>query len=101
MNNPTHKVCTKCAKYKPLEEFHHMKKGPLGRQTQCKICIKQLWENTKKRHAADPKLKEKYLEAAIKRNKKRYAENPGYRQKCLMYSRQQAERKRYWTRDES
>lgn len=38
MSEPTSKVCTKCKRDLPLEEYHRKKTGKFGREARCKAC---------------------------------------------------------------
>jgi len=97
------KTCTKCEQEKPLEEFHKHKGFKDGRQSRCKGCVKQYYENNKdhireqkKQYQQNNKEKRKqYLEnnkEHFKEYRKQYRENN--REKMREYRKQYRENNR-------
>lgn len=67
-DTPT-KVCTGCSEEKILEEFSRKITGRLGRDSRCKVCISERDKKASSKNNA--------------RRRKRYKEDPEYRQKLL------------------
>ena len=43
------KKCSRCGQWKPISEFHKTKNGKYGVRSECKICIKEYYENNKEK----------------------------------------------------
>lgn len=90
------KICTKCKKEKPLEEFYNSKNGKFGKRSACKICTnsdnmsrytkeaslesyyknrEKILEQQRKAYALDNSKKKEYVE---KNKKKIYKKNSEY-----------------------
>lgn len=69
------KICQKCGKLKPIEEFHKKKASPDGHRNQCKTCVEQYMEKYRKEHK----------EERAEYDKKRYDEN---REQILEHKKQ-------------
>lgn len=80
------KKCTKCGKWKLLEEYHKAKKGKYGRQSKCKECEK---EYKKQWEESNPEYHKRYYkdnsEHYKKYRKQHYQNNAEY---CKEYSKQ-------------
>ena len=80
------KICTKCKKEKPLEEFYNSKNGKFGKRSTCKICTDI---DNKSRYSKEASLKSYYKnrDKILEQQRKKYAEDSSYKQKYRLENR--------------
>ena len=86
--NVTHKVCSKCGKWKGINEFNANKDAPDGHRSVCKECGKKHYEENKEQiKEQNKKYRKENKEQIKKQRKKYYEENKEQIKDC---------KKKYW-----